>query len=143
MRAQPSWGAFPIEAEARARCADAYDAEPAREPSPTPAPPRVVLICHSTLATLHISSPGQPHHPVSMGGFRPVHGGHSGGLLFVLFLFRLSGPYRTLGDITGSRHGPLMKTLAADQGKPASQASRISGNISLPNEDLTPVAPPT
>jgi hypothetical protein len=36
-------------------CADAYDAEPAREPSPTPAPRLVVLICHSTLlATSHV-----------------------------------------------------------------------------------------
>jgi hypothetical protein len=60
-------------------CADAYDAEPAREPSPTPAPPLVVLICHSPSETLHISSP-QPAHPLSMGGFRPVHGGHSGAL---------------------------------------------------------------
>jgi hypothetical protein len=57
-------------------CADAYDAEPAREPSPTPAPRLVVLICHSTLATL--MSAQQPH-PLSIGGFRPVHGSHSGG----------------------------------------------------------------
>jgi hypothetical protein len=37
----------------------------------------------------------------------------SGFSLFVLFLFWLSGPDRALGDITGSRHGLLMKTLAA------------------------------
>ena len=49
------WRAFPI--EVWARCADAYDAESA--PSPTPAPRLAVLICHSPLATLHISSPGQ------------------------------------------------------------------------------------
>ena len=43
--------------EARTRGADAYDAEPV---CATPAPRLAVLICHSTLATLHISSPGQP-----------------------------------------------------------------------------------
>jgi hypothetical protein len=63
-------------------CADAYDAEPAREPSPTPAPRFVVLICHSTLlATSHVC-PSSPN-PLSIDGFRPVQGGHSGGLFLV------------------------------------------------------------
>jgi hypothetical protein len=48
-------------------CADAYDAEPAREPSPTPAPRLVVLICHSTLlATSHVC-PSSPILCLSMG----------------------------------------------------------------------------
>jgi len=48
---------FPIEAQAR--CADAYDAESAREPSPAHAPRLAILICHWPL-TVPVSFPASP-----------------------------------------------------------------------------------